>query len=169
MRRSKSVADMRTPMDLIIKRHPEKKKQIRKYMEKWNKRTTGGQQWPKEGTFDPTCCDEMEAVIKHHKPKDKSDIREGKRIRENESERFRYRQRRWIARKREQDATAQSNPRTVGLQADAPTRERSGVEGRAKKVRRKVSRCTVKTRQLRARKNALPIRNPEKRKNQPQC
>ncbi|KAJ8353178.1 hypothetical protein SKAU_G00207450 [Synaphobranchus kaupii] len=53
-------------------------------MEKWNKRTTGGQQWPKEGTFDPTCCDEMEVIIKHHKPNDKSDKREGKRIRENE-------------------------------------------------------------------------------------
>ncbi|KAJ8353519.1 hypothetical protein SKAU_G00210860 [Synaphobranchus kaupii] len=76
MRRSKSVADMRTPIDLIIKRHPEKKKLIRKYMEKWNKRTTGGQQWPKEGTFDPTCCDEMEAIIKHHKRNDKSDKRE---------------------------------------------------------------------------------------------
>ncbi|KAJ8353469.1 hypothetical protein SKAU_G00210360 [Synaphobranchus kaupii] len=86
MRRSKSVAEMRTPMDLIIKRHPEKKKQIRKYMEKWNKITTGGQQWPKEGTFDPTCCDEMEAIIKYHKPKDKSDKREGKRIRENEEQ-----------------------------------------------------------------------------------
>ncbi|KAJ8364922.1 hypothetical protein SKAU_G00137530 [Synaphobranchus kaupii] len=84
MRRNKSAADMRTPMDLIMKRHPEKKKQIRKYMEKWNKRTTGSQQWPREGTFDPTCCDEMEAVIKHHKPNDKSDKREGKRIRENE-------------------------------------------------------------------------------------
>ncbi|KAJ8353393.1 hypothetical protein SKAU_G00209600 [Synaphobranchus kaupii] len=70
MRRSKSIADMRTPMDLIIKRHPEQ------YMEKWNKRTTGGQQWPKEGTFDPICCDEMDAVIKHHKPTDKSDKRE---------------------------------------------------------------------------------------------
>ncbi|KAJ8334012.1 hypothetical protein SKAU_G00413310 [Synaphobranchus kaupii] len=69
-----------TPMDLIIKRHPEKKKQIRKYMEKWNKRTAGGQKWPKEGTFDPTCCDEMEAVI--NEPTDKSDKREGKRIRE---------------------------------------------------------------------------------------
>ncbi|KAJ8356527.1 hypothetical protein SKAU_G00193210 [Synaphobranchus kaupii] len=68
---------MRSPMDRIIKRHPEKKKQIRKYMEKWNKRTTGGQQWPKEGTFDSTCCDEMEAVIKHHKPNDKSDKQEG--------------------------------------------------------------------------------------------
>ncbi|KAJ8351926.1 hypothetical protein SKAU_G00234020 [Synaphobranchus kaupii] len=72
MRRSKSAADMRTPMDLIIKRHPEKKKQIRKYIEKWTK----SQQWPREGTFDPTCCDEMEAVIKHHKPNDKSDKRE---------------------------------------------------------------------------------------------
>ncbi|KAJ8346444.1 hypothetical protein SKAU_G00278450 [Synaphobranchus kaupii] len=81
---SKSAADLRTPMDLIIKRHPEKKKQIRKYMKKWNKRTTGSQQWPLVGTFDPTCCDEIEAVIKHHKPNDKSDKREGKRLRESE-------------------------------------------------------------------------------------
>ncbi|KAJ8369508.1 hypothetical protein SKAU_G00095360 [Synaphobranchus kaupii] len=57
-------------------------------MEKWNKRTTGSQQWPKEGTFDPTYCDEMEAVIKHHKPNDKSDKREGHKNRDVHSGRL---------------------------------------------------------------------------------
>lgn len=39
-------------------------------------------QWPKEGTFMTACCDEVEANIKHHKARDTSNSRLGKRERE---------------------------------------------------------------------------------------
>lgn len=77
MRRSKSIAEVRIimPMERIAKRHPDHKKWIPKYMEKWNKRTTGGLRWPKEGTFNLAYCNEVGTVITHHKPRDMSDKR----------------------------------------------------------------------------------------------
>lgn len=47
-------------------------------MKNLNKRTTGGQMWPRKGTFDLACCEEVEKNNKHHEAKDKSDKREGK-------------------------------------------------------------------------------------------
>lgn len=53
-------------------------------MKKWNKRTAGGLQWPIEGTFDRSRCDEAYTNIKHHKASNNSDRRVGKRYREKE-------------------------------------------------------------------------------------
>lgn len=53
-------------------------------MKRWHKRTSTGQQWPVDGTFDMACCEEVEANIKHHKASDTSDRRIGKRQKEKE-------------------------------------------------------------------------------------
>lgn len=69
---------------MIIKKHPEHKKIILKCMKKWNKRTATGVQWPVDGTFDRSCCDELSANIKHHKASVNTDSRVGKRHKEKE-------------------------------------------------------------------------------------
>ena len=71
-----------TPVELVIRHHPDHIKQIRHCMNKWHKRTSGILQWPEKGTFDVACSKEVEANIKHYKSKDTSNSREGKRARE---------------------------------------------------------------------------------------
>lgn len=75
---------MATPVEKISKRYPDRRKRIQKCMKNWNKRTTGNQRWPVEGTFDPACCEEVEVAIKHHKPNNTSSKRLGKKMKERE-------------------------------------------------------------------------------------
>ena len=72
---------MEIPMELIIKRHPDDKILIKRFMKRWHARNS---LWPKDGSFDLVCCEEMEINIKHHKSEDHSDRRLGKRTRERE-------------------------------------------------------------------------------------
>lgn len=65
---------MITPVELIIKLHPDHKKQIHLCMKKLHEMTRDLQS--KEGTFNTACCKEVN--IKHHKAKDTSDKRNGK-------------------------------------------------------------------------------------------
>lgn len=71
-----------TPVELVIRQHPDFVKQIKNCMIKWHRRTSGKLQWPERGTFDAACCREVEANIKHYKANDTSNSREGKRARE---------------------------------------------------------------------------------------
>ncbi|KAM3622627.1 uncharacterized protein V6R79_001318 [Siganus canaliculatus] len=73
-----------TPVEVVLMHHPDHKKRIQKYMNKWHKRTTGKLKWPREGTFDSKCCDEVLTNIKHYKGNDYSDRREGKRAKQRE-------------------------------------------------------------------------------------
>ncbi len=66
----KEGSEMSTPMELVIKQHPDHKRQIQCCMTKWHKRTSGKLQWQEKGTLDEKCWDEVDAVIKHHKAKD---------------------------------------------------------------------------------------------------
>lgn len=72
-----------TPLELI-REQPDHEQQIRLCMKKWHKRTPGRLQWPREGTFMTAYCDEVEAIIKHHKAGDISNSRLAKRARERE-------------------------------------------------------------------------------------
>ncbi|CAK6964818.1 uncharacterized protein LOC124463065 [Scomber scombrus] len=73
-----------TPLAMVVRTQPDHEKQIRLCMKKWHKRTSGTLQWPMEGTFEAARCNEIEANIKHHKAKNTSSSREGKRARERE-------------------------------------------------------------------------------------
>lgn len=81
-KKQKTNQGVTIPVELFIKRHPDHEKRTLKCMKKWNKSTTGGQQWPVEGTIDIACCDEVETNIKHPKAKDTRDKRVGKRQKE---------------------------------------------------------------------------------------
>ena len=63
-----------TPADIIIAKHREEEKYIRKCMTKWHDGTTGELQWPKEGTFNEECCKEVKEMLRHN-----SEGKKGKR------------------------------------------------------------------------------------------
>lgn len=49
-----------TPAKLIITTHPANKRKIQQCMRNWHRMTSGRNQWPLEGSFDPERCDEVE-------------------------------------------------------------------------------------------------------------
>ena len=67
-----------TPVELVIRKHPDNVKQIRECVNKWHKRTSGALPWPEKGTFDAACCKEIETSIKHYKSKNLTNSREGR-------------------------------------------------------------------------------------------
>ncbi|XP_067255976.1 involucrin-like [Chanodichthys erythropterus] len=73
------------PVDRIITQYPICRDIIKKLSKKWEKRTKKLKtKWPAEGTFDVAMCREMKALIKNHKPHDKTKKREQKRQKEQE-------------------------------------------------------------------------------------
>ncbi|MGL5101478.1 MAG: hypothetical protein ACRC6N_02815, partial [Plesiomonas sp.] len=48
-----------TPMDIIIMKHKNAEKDIRKYMKKWKDQTKGESQWPEKGSFSEKLCRKM--------------------------------------------------------------------------------------------------------------
>ncbi|XP_048034382.1 trichohyalin-like [Megalobrama amblycephala] len=73
------------PVERIITQYPICRDIIKKLSKKWEKRTKKLKtKWPAEGTFDVAMCREMKALIKNHKPHDKTKKREQKRQKEQE-------------------------------------------------------------------------------------
>lgn len=73
------------PVERIITQYPMCRDIIKKLSKKWEKRTKKlNTKWSAEGTFDLAMCREMKALIKNHKPYDKSKKREQKRQKEQE-------------------------------------------------------------------------------------
>jgi len=62
---SKQQSDGLTPAKLVIMTHPSNKRKIQKCMTKWHKMTSGKNRWPKEGSFDPSCCEEVEERLRN--------------------------------------------------------------------------------------------------------
>lgn len=73
-----------TPVELVIKEHPDHEQEIRLCMKKWHKRGTGKLKWPREGIFMAEYFAEVEASIKQHKAGDNSKKALAKRARERQ-------------------------------------------------------------------------------------
>ncbi|MGL6081835.1 MAG: hypothetical protein ACRC4N_04990, partial [Gammaproteobacteria bacterium] len=52
-----------TPADIIIMKHQDAEKDIKKYMKKWKDLTKGELQWPEGGTFNERVCEKMKYRI----------------------------------------------------------------------------------------------------------
>jgi len=73
------------PVEQLATQYPICKDVIKDLSKKWEKRTKKfNTKWPAEGTFDLAMCREMGALIKNHKPQDKSKKRQAKREHEQE-------------------------------------------------------------------------------------
>jgi len=71
------------PVEQLATQYPICKDVIKDLSKKWEKRTKKmNTKWPAEGTFDLAMCREMGALIKNHKPQDKSKERQKKREKE---------------------------------------------------------------------------------------
>ncbi|XP_029700614.1 uncharacterized protein [Takifugu rubripes] len=62
--KSKQTNEM-TPVKVIIATHPANKRRIQQCMRNWHKMTSGRNQWPLEGSFDPGRCDEVEEELRN--------------------------------------------------------------------------------------------------------
>ncbi|KAL7402182.1 hypothetical protein ABVT39_010986 [Epinephelus coioides] len=59
-----------TPMEIVMAQHPGQRNRIQCCVTKWHKRTSGKNRWPKDGTFNLACCDEVESELRHIEAKD---------------------------------------------------------------------------------------------------
>ncbi|KAL7379298.1 hypothetical protein ABVT39_025669 [Epinephelus coioides] len=59
-----------TPVEIVMQQHPSRKNRIQRCVTKWHKRTSGKNRWPKDGTFNLACCDEVETELRYMEARD---------------------------------------------------------------------------------------------------